>query len=83
MRNALLAIVVAVLPSSIALAEPSGTRKPDKPVVSGRLLPLKGAAGSNSCAAYGPRFVRVNGTDTCMQIGGAVGIGAGSASGWR
>jgi hypothetical protein len=52
-------------------------------VVSGRLLPLKGAAGSNSCAAYGPRFVRVNGTDTCMQIGGAVGIGAGSASGWR
>jgi hypothetical protein len=27
--------------------------------------------------------VRVNGTDTCMQIGGAVSIGAGSASGWR
>jgi hypothetical protein len=83
MRNALLAIVVAVLPASTALAEPSGTRKPDKPVVSGRLLPLKRAAGSNSCAAYGPRFVRVNGTDTCMQIGGAVSIGAGSASGWR
>jgi hypothetical protein len=82
MRNALLAIVVAVLPASTALAKPSSTRKPE-PVVSGRLLPLKGAAGRNSCAAYGPRFVRVNGTDTCMQIGGAVSIGAGSASGWR
>ena len=83
MRNTILAIVVAVLTASMALAEPSSTRKPDKPVVSGRLLPLKGAGGSNSCTAYGPRFVRVNGTDTCMQIGGAVGIGAGSASGWR
>jgi hypothetical protein len=83
MRNTLLAIVVAVLPASIALAEPSSSRKPDKPVVSGRLPPLKGAAGSHSCAAYGPRFVGVNGTDTCMQIGGAVSIGAGSASGWR
>jgi hypothetical protein len=83
MRNTLLAIVVAVLPASIALAEPSSSRKPDKPVLSGRLLPLKGAAGSNSCAAYGPRFARVNGTETCIQIGGAVSIRAGSASGWR
>jgi hypothetical protein len=83
MRNTLLAIVVAVLPASIALAELSSSRKPDKPVVSGRLLPLKGAAGSNSCAAYGPGFVKLNGTETCVQIGGAVSIGAGTASGWR
>ena len=83
MRNTLLAIVVAVLPASIALAEPSSSQKPDKPVVSGRLLPLKGAAGSNSCAAYGPGFVKLNGTETCVQIGGAVSIGAGTASGWR
>jgi hypothetical protein len=83
MRNTLLAIVVVVLPASMALAEPSSSRKPDKPVVLGRLLPLKGAAASNSCAAYGPGFVRVNGTETCMQIGSVVSIGAGSASGWR
>jgi hypothetical protein len=82
MRNTLLAIAVAMLPASIVLAEPSSNHKPDK-AAPGRLLPLKGAAGSNSCAAYGPRFVGVNGTDTCMQIGGAVSIGAGSASGWR
>ena len=82
MRNTLLAIAVAVLPASIAPAEPSSNHKPDK-ATPGRLLPLKGAAGSNSCAAYGPGFVKLNGTETCMQIGGAVSIGAGTASGWR
>ena len=82
MRNTLLAIVVAVLPASIALAEPSSNHKPDK-AAPGRLLPLKGEAGSNSCAAYGPGFVKVDGTGTCMKIGGAVSIGAGTAGGWR
>ena len=82
MRNTLLAIAVAVLPASIALAEPSSNHKPDK-VAPGRLLPLKGAAGNNSCAAYGPGFVKVDGTGTCVKIGGAVGIGAGTAGGWR
>lgn len=83
MRKILLAIVVAVLSASIALAEPSSRQKPDKPVASGRLLPLKGAASSNSCAAYGPGFVKVDGTETCVQIGGAVSIGVGSSSGRR
>ncbi len=82
MRNTLLAISVAMLPASIALAEPSSNHKPDK-APPGRLLPLKGAAGSNSCAAYGPGFVKVEGTGTCVRIGGAVSIGAGTAGGWR
>jgi hypothetical protein len=83
MRNTLLAVVVAVLPASIALAEPSSSNhKPDK-AAPGRLLPLKGVAGNNSCAAYGPGFVKVDGTGTCVKIGGAVSIGAGAAGGWR
>jgi hypothetical protein len=82
MRNTLLAIAVAVLPASIALAEPSSNHKPDK-AAPGRLLPLKGAAGNNSCAAYGSGFVKVDGTGTCVKIGGAVSIGAGTAGGWR
>jgi hypothetical protein len=82
MRNTLLAIVIAVLPASIALAEPSSNHKPDK-AAPGRLLPLKGAAASNSCAAYGPGFAKVDGTGTCVKIGGAVSIGAGAAGGWR
>ena len=81
MRSILLAIVV--LPASIAPAEPSNRQKPDKPVVSGSLLPLKGAASGNSCATYGAGFVKLNGTETCVQIGGAVSIGVGSFGGRR
>jgi Porin subfamily len=82
MRNTLLAIVVAVLAASSALAEQS-PRKSDKSATSGRLLPVKGAHAGNSCAAYGPGFFKVEGTETCVKIGGAVSIGAGSSSGWR
>jgi hypothetical protein len=81
MRNILLAIAVAMLPA--AAAEPSSSQKPNKPLASGTLLPLKGAGAGNSCAAYGPGFVKVDGTDTCVKIGGVVGIGAGSSSGSR
>jgi hypothetical protein len=83
MRNTLLAILVAMLPASIAAAEQSSSQKPGTPAASGRLLPLKGAGAGNSCAAYGPGFVKLDGTDTCVKIGGAVGIGVGSSSGSR
>jgi hypothetical protein len=84
MRNTLLAIIVAgLLPASIALAEPSSRQKSDKPPASGRLLPLKAAGAGNPCAAYGPGFVRVDGTETCVKIGGAVSIGIGGSSGGR
>jgi hypothetical protein len=84
MRNTLLAIVTAaVLPASIVLAEQPSDRKPDKPAGTGRLLPLKGAAAGNSCAAFGPGFVRVDGTETCVKIGGAVSVGVGGSSGGR
>jgi hypothetical protein len=85
MRNILLLAIMALLPASPALAEPAGARHPDKPTSREKMLPLKGAAGGNSCAAYGPGFVRVEGTDTCVKIGGAVSIGAGTSSptGWR
>jgi Porin subfamily len=83
MRNILLVIVVAMLPASVAPAEPSSSQKSEKAVAPARRPPLKGATGSNSCAAFGPGFVKVDGTDTCVKIGGAISIGAGSSSGWR
>jgi hypothetical protein len=75
MRTILLAIVVAALPTSIASAEPSSHQKSDKPAASGKLLPVEGAGAGNSCAAYGVGFVKADGTDTCVKIGGAVSIG--------
>jgi hypothetical protein len=82
MRNTLLAIVIALLPVSLAAAEPSRGQKPDKQA-SGRMLPVKPAGAGNACAAYGPDFVRVEGTETCVHIGGAVSFGAGGSSGRR
>ena len=41
------------------------------------------SASSNSCAPYGAGFVKVEGTDTCVKLGGAVSIGAGSSAGGR
>ena len=83
MRNILLAIFVTLLPATIAMAEPTRGQKPGKPAASGRQLPMKGAGAGNACATFGPGFVKVEGTDTCMKIGGAVGIGVGTSSGGR
>ena len=83
MRNTLLAIVIAVLPASAALAEPLGNQKPNKSANSGGLLPVKRAGSGNSCAAYGPGFVEVEGSETCVKVGGAVSIGVGSSRSWN
>jgi hypothetical protein len=72
MRNTVLAILLAVLPASFAAAEQPFLPKPDKPATSSKLIPLKGAGNVNSCAAYGPGFVKVEGSDTCVKIGGNV-----------
>jgi Porin subfamily len=74
MRNTLLAILIAVLATSVAAAEQPGNPKPDKPV--SRLLPLKRDGAANACAAYGAGFIKLEGTDTCMRIGGNVSIEA-------
>ena len=34
-------------------------------------------------SAYGPGFVKVEGTETCVKAGGAVGIGVGGSAGSR
>jgi hypothetical protein len=81
MRNILLAIVIAMLPASMVAAEPSGAQKLDKAAPPTRLLPVKGAGAGNPCAAYGPGFTKLDGTDTCVKIGGAVSIEVGGAVG--
>jgi hypothetical protein len=80
MRNALFVVIAATLPA-VALAEPSGRQKSDKAAISGKQLPVKGAARGNSCAEYGAGFVKLEGSDTCVKIGGAVSIGVGSSVG--
>jgi hypothetical protein len=82
--NSLLAIAALILTSATApAAEQSGHQRSDKPAPATRLLPMKRATSDNSCAAYGAGFVKVEGTETCVKLGGAVSIGAGTSSGAR
>ena len=79
MRNVFLVIAVtALLPASSAAAEQPRAQKSGKSI-STRQLPLKGARTDDSCAVYGAGFVRVDGTQTCVKIGGAISIGVGGS----
>ena len=75
MRTIVSVIIVAVLSASVASAQQSRDSKPNKPAKSLPLRPPKAAA--NACAEYGAGFVRIEGSSTCIKIGGSVGIGAG------
>jgi len=83
MRKSLLVIAALLLPISCVFAEPPGPQKSEKATVSGKTLPLKGASSANSCAAYGPGFARVEGSDTCVKVGGAISVGVGTTRGAR
>ncbi len=80
MRNILLALAMAVLTASSAQAEPFSIQKRDPSPASGR-LPTKRAGAGNPCSAFGSGFVKVEGTDTCVKIGGAISVGAGGSTG--
>jgi hypothetical protein len=82
MRKTLLIIIVAGWPA-FALAQ-HGHEKSGKAPTAGKLLPLnKGAARSNSCAEFGAGFVKAEGSDTCVKIGGYVSSGASAYMGAR
>jgi hypothetical protein len=83
MRKSLLVIFVVLVPSFAAAAEQPRFPKADKAATSGKSFPLKRANTANACAEYGAGFVKIEGTNTCMKIGGAVSIGAGVSSGSR
>ena len=79
MRIALSIIVVVVLSASPVSAQQLRDQKlkPDKPAPSIPLRPAKSTA--SSCAQYGPGFVKVERTDTCMKVGGSISIGVGGS----
>jgi hypothetical protein len=83
MRKTLLAITVLMLPAFGALAEQPGLQKTDRSAASGKALPLKRASSGNACAAYGPGFVKLEGSDTCVKTGGAASVDVGTSRGNR
>ena len=83
MRKSLLVMVAVALASVAAAAEQPRPQKNDKAATSGKLLPLKRSHSANACAEYGAGFVKIEGSNTCVKIGGAVSVGAGVSSGSR
>ncbi len=81
MRTTLI-LIFALLPA-IAFAEQPSRPKSGKATASAKSLPLKRAARGDTCAEYGAGFVKVEGSDTCIKIGGAIGIGGGVSIGGR
>jgi hypothetical protein len=76
MRTIFPVIVLALLSTFAAPAQQSRDSKPNKPAKS---LPLRPArAAVNSCAEYGAGFARIEGTSTCIKIGGSIGVGVGA-----
>ena len=82
MRTFFLAMIVALLSGSAVLADPANRTKLDYATPPDRLPPAKSTAG-NPCAAFGPGFVKVAGSDTCVKVGGAVRVDVGGAAGAR
>ncbi|MBR0715531.1 hypothetical protein [Bradyrhizobium liaoningense] len=56
------------LPRTAPVASPSTTK----------VLPLKGTNGANPCSAFGPGFVKVESTGSCVKIGGSIDVGTGT-----
>jgi hypothetical protein len=64
-------ILIGLVVTSAAVAE---TLRPviSERAVQGKVLPLKKPTAANSCAEYGAGFVKVEGTESCVKIGGAI-----------
>jgi hypothetical protein len=76
MRNIFPVVVLVALSASSAPAQQFRDPKPEKSTTS---LPLRAPKAANSCAEYGPGFVKVEGSSTCMKIGGSISVGVGGA----
>jgi hypothetical protein len=48
-----------------------------------KLAPRTSTSSGNPCAAFGPGFMRVAGSDTCVKIGGSIDVGVGASTGGR
>ena len=83
MRKSLLVVMAVALPSVATAAEQPRLWTSDKTATSGKPLPLKRANSVRACAEYGAGFVKIEGTNTCVKIGGAISVGAGVSSGAR
>jgi Porin subfamily len=81
MRTILSITAVVLLLASPVAAEQTRPLKFDQPADTkgdAKTLPVKPPKYDSSCAAYGAGFYKVEGTSTCVHIGGSISVGAGT-----
>ncbi len=84
MPKAILAVLIWVFAAATAVAQSSGDRGNRHFSLEKDHVGQRSVAPSRSvksCAEFGAGFVRVEGSDTCVRLGGSIGIGVGGGSG--
>ncbi|WP_315703809.1 MULTISPECIES: porin [unclassified Bradyrhizobium] len=71
--------VLAQSPGASLLVPSAPTAKAATAKTPPTVKPMPRAGMSNPCTAYGPSFAKLPGTDTCVKVGGAASIEAGSS----
>jgi len=75
----LLIVFLGLIAVSPAIAEtPGHPASVDRPLPSDKVLTPKGTA--NPCAAYGPGFVKIEGSGSCVKVGGTLDVGVAASS---
>ncbi|MGC2779957.1 MAG: porin [Bradyrhizobium sp.] len=79
-RSLVLGTIAWLIVATVALAgSPGASLLAPQAAGTSQSAPRRGAVTINPCAAYGANFARVAGTDTCVKVGGAVGVEMGSS----
>ena len=76
MREIVLALIVAVLPTWVAAQQ---SNQPTKHSLKSRTT--EHSVSGNPRAKYGVGFAKIAGSDTCIKIGGSVSLEAGGSTG--
>lgn len=69
-------IAFLLLSTTLPGPAPAGELR-QKPQNKPAALPAPKQTRSNPCAEFGPGFVQVEGSSTCVRLGGSIGVGAG------
>lgn len=80
--GAILLVAVVVLPLA-AQAQQTGDKNTRKQNETRSQRPVDRPRGMKPCPEYGAGFYKVDGSDTCVRIGGGIGVDVGGSSGWR
>jgi hypothetical protein len=78
MRHVFLIALAALTTASVPFASAHQSREQNRSKAP-TSLPLRPKAAVNPCAEYGPGFVRMEGSSTCVRIGGNVSVGVGAS----